>query len=299
MEIRFPSGKRIGLRSVSLTIVVLSFVLAGGCTIATRQDNHLVLENNARFLHAFQDANQALARNDFEKAGHIARMWQKYPSLTTRNRKRLLELVRKIRREQALYLMGEARQLEAVGHLNEALGKVDLASTLDPSWQAPRRARRHLLILVDVQGQMGRQWESLVRRLLVLRKSDPSNPELDRTLAWSYFHLARSRFSSDHFAGAYRWVKKSLLLDPENSDARELEGRILKKVNADTDQGEALFRTNHIDQSIALFHRALRIRPDDPRARKDLELALEAQALGGRSGHTGDQTKSVPPPPRL
>jgi len=269
-----------------------------GCMVAQPDKNNaLVARNNARFLHAYKDARQDLSQNQFSKAEAIDRAWKKYPYLNATNQRLLLGLDHQIGRDLAIYRMGEARQLERVGHLNEALSKVSQAARLDPSWIIPKRARGHLLILIEVQNQMGRQWEALSSRLLLLRKEGPVNPELDRTLSWSYRHLAQSRFSSNHLPGAYRSIKRALLLDPSDNDAIELKKRILEQVNAHIAHGEVYFRNNQIGKALRSFREALRIRPSDPRAQKDLEIALEAQALGNGPRHPSNARQS--PAPRL
>ncbi len=279
------------------------FLLGGslffpGCMMAQPEKNNaLVVQNNARFLHAYKDARVDLSQNQFSKAEAIDQAWKKYPYLTATNQHLLLGLDHQIGRDEAIYRMGEARQLERVGHLNEALSKVSQAARLDPSWVIPKRARRHLLILIEVQNQMGRQWESLSARLLLLRKEGPANPELDRTLSWAYRHLAQTRLSSNHLPGAYRSVKRALLLDPSDNDAIELKKRILEQVNAHIAHGEAYFRNNQIRKAVQSFREALLIRPSDPRAQKDLDMALEAQALGNNSRHPSSSPQS--PAPRL
>jgi len=267
-------------KSVYGVLLFGTLILSGCALVHPQSDNKLVDRNNIRFVHAYNDARFDLSHNEFSKAEKIARAWKAYPYLNSGNRKLLSDLDHRIGREMAIYRMGEARQLERVGHLNEALAKVSQAARLDPSWLIPKRARRHLLILIEVQNQMGRQWEALSGRLLLLRKEEPSNPELDRTLAWSYRHLAQSRFSSNHPAGAYRSVKKALLLDPSDTDSIELKKRILQEVSLQTQNGESCFRKNQIQKAIMLFRKALLIHPSDTRARRDLDMALEAQALG-------------------
>ncbi len=277
-------------------LLVSGTMFLSGCILSYPQQNDaLVARNNSRFVHAYNDARADLARNEFSKAEAIALAWRKYPSLNTKNQRLLSGLEHQINREMAIYRMGEARQLERVGHLNEALSKVSQASRLDPGWNIPQRARRHLLILIEVQNQMGRQWEALSNRLLLLRKEGPANPELDRTLAWSYRHLAQSRFSSNHPAGAYRSVKKALLLDPSDTDSLELKKRILEEVALHTRNGESYFRKNRIGKAIESFRRALQIRPSDPKARRDLEMALEAQALGRGPREHSDVSPTAAP----
>lgn len=284
-------------RCASIFFFSGALYLSGCMMIHPEKNDALVVQNNLRFVHAYNDARADLSQNKFSKAEAIARAWKKYPSLNPTNQHLLLDLDHQIGREMAVYRMGEARQLERVGHLNEALSKVSKAARLDPSWNIPKRARRHLRILIEVQDQMGRQWEALSSRLLLLRKEEPDNPELNRTLAWSYRHLAQSRFSSNHLAGAYRSVKKALLLDPADTDSMELKNRISQQVNAYTQEGEFSFRQNQIRKAIRFFRRALLIRPSDPRARKDLDMALEAQALGNGSRHDSNVAQS--PAPRL
>lgn len=283
-------AKRIGLFLISGTLC-----LSGCMMIHPDKNEALVAQNNLRFVHAYNDAQADLSQNKFGKAEAIDRAWKKYPYLNSTNQHLLLDLDHRIGREMAVYRMGEARQLERVGHLNEALAKVSEAARLDPSWSIPKRARRHLLILIEVQNQMGRQWEALSSRLLLLRKEEPANPELDRTLAWSYRHLAQSRFSSNHLAGAYRSVKKALYLDPADTDSKELKNRIVQQVNAYTREGEADFRDNQIQKAIRAFRSALLIRPSDPKARKDLEMTLEAQAIGKGSRHHSNAVQSTAP----
>jgi len=279
-------------------VLIAGAMVLSGCMLTHPQGNDaLAVQNNVRFVHAYNDARADLSHNEFSKAEAIAEAWKKYPYLTSGNQHLLLDLDHQIGREMAIYRMGEARQLERVGHLNGALSKVSQAARLDPSWTIPKRARRHLLILIEVQNQMGRQWEALSSRLLLLRKEEPANPELDRTLAWSYRHLAQSRFDSNHPAGAYRSVKKALLLDPADTDSMELKNQIIKEVNLQTLNGEAYFRKNRIRKAIMSFRNALLIRPSDPRARRDLDMALEAQALGRGPRH--HSVTDHPPAPRI
>ena len=86
-------------------------------------------------------------------------------------------------------------------------------------------------------------------------------------------------------------------LDPSDNDAIELKKRILEQVNTHIAHGEAYFRNNQIRKAVQSFREALLIRPSDPRAQKDLDMALEAQALGNNSRHPSSSPQS--PAPRL
>lgn len=272
------SSFRTGIRS-SLAVTAFFFLFSTGCSLfnpsapAGESDR-----NAARFHHAVKTIRADLRSNDLEGAYRIVKAWEGIPGLSRSDSDLLDRLSRQVRSSLALNLAGQATQLERLGRLHEAQDVIRKAREAEPGWSSLRDTEQHLRIRIAVQSSMDKDWEGVVRRLMVLKSTMPPSEELDRTLSWAWGKLALSQYTGNRLRRAMESATQSLAYDPGNQSAKRVKDVISKKMEKWTGAGEELFRKNDLSGALEAFHRVLKIDPSNKKALKDESLVREAMS---------------------
>lgn len=273
--------RRSGLRrmtGVSLLAAAALIFASAGCSFLHGPEPSAESQRNAaRFHHAARTVRTDLGNNNLEDAYRIVRAWEGVP-LPKEDETLLERLSRQVRSSYALYLAGQATQLERLGRLHEAQDAIRKAREAEPGWSSLKKTEQHLKIRIAVQSSMDEDWEGVVRRLMVLKSTLPPNRELDRTLSWAWGKLATSQYAGGRLRQALESATQSLTFDPDNGRAKEVRETISKRLDVWIGQGESLFRKNDLTGALASFRRALAVDPANAKALKDESLVQEALA---------------------
>ncbi len=275
---RRASSFRTGIPS-SLSVTAIFFLISTGCSLfhtevpAGESDR-----NTVRFHHAVKSIRADLRSNDLEGAYRIVKAWEGVPGLAGSDSDLLDRLSRQVRSSLALNLAGQATQLERLGRLHEAQDTIRKAREAEPGWSSLRDTEQHLRIRIAVQSSMDKDWEGVVRRLMVLKSTMPPSGELDRTLSWAWGKLALSQYTGNRLRKAMESATQSLAYDPENRSAKRVRDTISKTMETWTRAGEERFRKNDLSGALEAFRRVLKIDPANAKALKDESLVREAMS---------------------
>ena len=263
-----------------LFFLILLFLTGGGCSLippsAVSSED---MRNRHHFDRAMIRIDQDLDQGHLNDARHLVEIWSHFSGLDASMKDRLAAKKEKVNRAFALYDTGQATQLEKLGRYNEALQKIREARTEEPGWSSLVNEENLIRIRITAQTSMAPDWKSMIRRLMVLKTRDPSDPDLEKTLAWAWASLSETQFAGGKYRQALLSAREALTFDAQNAHAATVRHSISRMLEEWTDEGEKKFRRNDLRGSIALFRKTLAIDPSWSRARKDLSMASEAAGV--------------------
>ena len=269
------------LKMVLVWVAIVVMSAGEGCSLlsssAVSSGNSV---NSQRFQRGMEKVDVDLRKGHLDDALHLVTVWGKYPYLTSAQKARLSRKTGMVHQAFALYLVGQATQLEKLGRNHEALRQIEKARGFEPGWDSLKNEEKRIRIRMTVKDAMGPSWKSLIRRLMVLKTKDPSDPDLDQTLSWAWANLSEAQYSGGHYRQAREAAREALAYDSRNAKAIRVSHTITQMLDDWIHQGERRFRQNDLPGSIRLFRAALKIDPGQVRAQKDLELAQEAESTG-------------------
>lgn len=269
-----PSGFR---RSGKMLVVIFLFVAGAGCSLITPASVPSEDSRNSRhFDRAMHRIDTDLRQGHLNDARHLVAVWRQYPGLDAGQKDLLSREKEKVDRAFALYDTGQATQLEKLGRYHEALRKIRQARVEEPGWTSLSNEEKLIRIRMTVKSSMSPDWKSMIRRLMVLKTKDPSDPDLDQTLAWAWASLSQTQYAGGKYRKALLSAKEALSFDAKNARATTVSHSISRMLEDWTREGERKFRKNDVRGSIAFFRKTLAVDPSWLRARKDLEMAREA-----------------------
>ena len=261
------------------TFLILWMVLSQGCSLLQPRSQVSLSDRNAvRFRNAMIQVRSDLKEGRLDDASRLLAIWQDYKGLSGEDQRLLERTAGRFHAAKALYLAGQASQLERLGHFREALDQVREARKLEPGWGSLSQMERHLQIRIAVRSEMGRNWEDLIRRLMVLKVQTPKSLQLDRTLSWAWARLAESQYEKEHYREARKSLLQAVSYDPDNSRARKVGLAISRKLEDWIAEGEQKFRSNDLSGSLLIFRKVLHVDPSSARALRDESLIREALA---------------------
>lgn len=265
--------------------LVLFLLTSAACSLIPPSS---VSPEDARNRHHFDRAmnriDQDLLQGHLNDARHLVDVWSRFTRLAADQKERLSRKRENVNQAFALYDVGQATQLEKLGRYHEALQKIREARSEEPGWASLVNEENLIRIRITAQSSMSPDWKSMIRRLMVLKTKDPSDPDLDRTLAWAWASLSETQYAGGKYREALRSAREALTLDSQNARATTVRHSISRMLGDWTREGERKFRKNDLRGSIALFRKVLAVDPSWSRARRDLSMASEAAGVETVSG---------------
>ncbi len=256
--------------------------VAEGCALLHPEpQSSLSDRNRVRFHHAMRQVQSDLKDGRLDDASRLVGIWQKYKGLGGDDQMLLEKMSGRVDGATALYLAGQASQLERLGKFRQARDLVQKARKLEPGWESLGKMDRHLKIQIAVRSEMGHNWKDLIRRLMVLKVQYSSSHKLDQTLSWAWSNLAESQYEVDDFSDARNSLQQAKSYDPDNPQAQNLAGEMTRKLDGWIDRGERMFRSNDLSGALLIFRKVLLVDPTSARALRDESLVREALAQLG------------------
>ncbi|MHB1285194.1 MAG: hypothetical protein ACYCYP_01320 [Leptospirales bacterium] len=288
----FRKGEDRRIRVFGLWIsLFLWMVSAQGCALLHPEPQASLSDRNrVRFQHAMRQVQADLKDGRLDDASRLVEIWKKYQKdkgFPEDDQVVLKNMSGQVDGATALYLAGQASQLERLGKFREARDLVQKARKLEPGWDSLGKMDRHLQIQIAVRSEMGHNWKDLIRRLMALKIQYSSSHKLDQTLSWAWSNLAESQYEVDDFSSARDSLLQAKSYDPDNPQAQKIAGAMARKLDGWIDQGERMFRSNDLSGSLLIFRKVLLVDPTSARALRDESLVREALAQLGASPSRG------------
>lgn len=229
-----------------------------------------------RFQNAMRQVQTDLKRGNLDDATRLVTIWEKYKGLPEQDRSLLEKTAGNLHSSMALYLAGQASQMERFGRFRQARDQVRKAILLEPGWDSLKKMEQHLQIRIAVRNEMGQNWKSLIRHLMALKVQIPKSHKLDQTLSWAWTNLAENQYEMERYRKARASLLQAIAYDPENARAQKLGRAISRRLSDWIEDGEKKFRSDDLPGSLVMFQKVLRVDPSSARALRDTSLVQEA-----------------------
>jgi len=235
--------------------------------------------DDKKFRSEYPKLKELLRENHFRQALAWVDSWKKVRQLSAANRRLLRKDQKTIRMIGSAYYMGIARERTHAGHYRGALSALKKAEGFTPSDPELRKMVSKARARLIVQGESGKDWADVVRKLLELKSRNPKENSINKTIGWAYAKLGRSEYTAGRYALAFLHSNKALSYDQSENEALRIKGRITGIVNGYVDKAEIAYRNHSFGRARKALEMALTIDPENSRARKDWRILAETLKL--------------------
>lgn len=275
MSRRFLSGVFLGICLTGLSGCDSAFFKShfSGTEGAPKED--------AAFRSDYPKFRELLRQNHFRKALAWVREWEKVQNLSDSNRHLLARDRRRIRMIGSAYYLGISRERKKAGHYQGALAALKVAQGFNPGDPEIRKEILEAQATIIVRGEMGQDYAGMVGKLLGLKARNPKERSIDPMIGWAYSKLAESEYTVGRYPLALHHARSALGYDRTSLLAQRIRDRISIIVGGLVREAEGNYRAHRFGHTRKTLERALRIDPENKRAKKDWRILSETLKMPG------------------